>query len=268
MTPDPAPLHTLTVDGRLVHCYIAEAAPPAPDTTAVGLPVVLLHGLGCSSDAWRPAIEVLAARRPDHRVFIPDLPGFGCSAGPKEAMGMEDLADWVARLLDALGVARAHFAGNSMGCQVALALARRHPARVGGLVLVGATVGGRAVSFGRYALGLLRDGAREPPRYNLALSRMYAQMGVPRYLATTHKMLQNEPLLYAHEIDAPCLIVRGEFDGIIPDRAARELSARLPRGQFRRLDGTAHALMYSRPREFVETALPFWAQAAGCPPRE
>ena len=68
---------------------------------------------------------------------------------------MEELADWAVRLMDALGVDRAHLAGNSMGCQVALALARRHPARVGGLVLVGPTAGERYIPFWRYALGLL-----------------------------------------------------------------------------------------------------------------
>ena len=64
-------------------------------------------------------------------VFVPDLPGFGCSPGPREVLGMEDLADWTARLMETLGVTRAHLAGNSMGCQVALALARRQPERVG-----------------------------------------------------------------------------------------------------------------------------------------
>ena len=44
------------------------------------------------------------------------------------------------------------------------------------------------------------------------------------------------------------------------------LAAALPRGEFRRLSGTAHALQYSRPREFVETALPFWAQAEDAAP--
>ncbi len=53
---------------------------------------------------------------------------------------------------------------------------------------------------------------------------------------------------------------------IIPDRAARRLAAALPRGEFRRLSGTAHALQFSRPREFVETALPFWARAEAATP--
>ena len=176
-------------------------------------------------------------------------------------MGIEDLAEWTVRLLDAIGAERAHLAANSMGCQVALALARKYPERVGGLVLVGPTVGEQAIPFWRYALGLLLDGVREPPIYNLKLAHMYAQMGIPRYLATTRKMLEDQPLRSASKIGAPCLVLRGQYDGIIPDAVARRLAAALPHGEFQRLYGTAHALQFSRPREFVETALAFWASA-------
>jgi 2-hydroxy-6-oxonona-2,4-dienedioate hydrolase len=257
-------LQLVPVDGRTVQCHVLDPHPDPVFSPSLRLPVILLHGLGYSSEAWRPTLEVLAERRLPCPVLVPDMPGFGCSPGPKEALGMADLADWTARLMDALGVERAHLAGNSMGCQVALALARRQPDRVGGLALVGPTVGEEYISFWRYALGLLLDGVQEPPNYNLRLTRMYAQMGVPRYLATTRKMLEDEPLRHGDEVRAPCLIVRGARDGIIPDSVARRLAAALPRGEFRRLSGTAHALQFSRPREFVETALPFWAQAEAC----
>lgn len=254
-------LQTLAVDARPVLCHVLNPASSSVYSPPLRLPIILLHGLGCSSEAWRPTLDTLAERRLACRVFVPDMPGFGCSPGPAEALGIADLADWTARLMDALGLERAHLAGNSMGCQVALALARRRPERVGGLVLVGPTVGEQYIPFWRYALGLLLDGVQEPPNYNLRLARMYAQMGVPRYLATTRKMLEDEPLRHADEVRAPCLIVRGERDGIIPDPVARRLAAALPLGEFRRLYGTAHALQFSRPREFVETALPFWARA-------
>ncbi len=261
MPSEPTRLQTLAVDARPVLCRVLDPISLSVYSPPLRLPVILLHGLGCSSEAWQPTLDTLASRCLPIPVFAPDMPGFGGSPGPSEALGMADLADWAARLMDTLGVERAHLAGNSMGCQVALGLARRHPNRVGGMVLVGPTMGEQYISFWRYALGLLLDGVQEPPNYNLRLMRMYAQMGVPRYLATTRRMLEDEPLRHADEVRAPCLIVRGERDGIIPDPVARRLAAALPRGEFRRLYGTAHALQFSRPREFVETALPFWAQA-------
>lgn len=255
----PAAIRYCTVDGLSVRYYGLEAA--TSPCLSLQFPLLLLHGLGCSSDSWLPALDVLANRRLSVPVFVPDFPGFGCSPGPPEALGMSDLADWAVRLMDTLGLERVHLGGNSMGCQVALALARRYPGRVGGLALVGPTSGDRLISFGRYAVGLLRDGVREPMRYNLLLTRMYAQMGVPRYLATTRKMLEDDPVAQAQETRAPVLILRGGWDGIIPDRAARRMAAALPSASFQRLARMPHALQYSRPRILMECALPFWAEA-------
>ncbi len=246
----------LTVDGRAVGVRILDAFPPAHPKA---LPVILLHGLGCSAEAFRPTLDALASRQVDFPVYVPDMPGFGCSPGPKKALTIPELADWLARVLDTLGVSQAHFAGNSLGGQVLLALARRHPERVGRLVLVGSTVGGQYVSLARYAAGLVLDGIQEPFYYSVVLSQMYFQMGLKRYLATTRAMLEDEPLEYRGEIKAPCLVLRGEKDGIIPDPVARRLAAALPDGQFRRLSGSAHAMQFTRPHEFTEVALSFWS---------
>lgn len=254
MFHEPSQRLTLTVDGRLVGVRFL------PDTAAPDgqLPLILLHGLGCSAEAWSPTVGVLAERGVGG-VYVPDMPGFGCSPGPKKALSIIELADWLARVLDALGLPKANFAGNSLGGQVLLAFARRHPARMGRLVLIGSTVGGEYISLGRYAAGLVLDGLQEPPRYTALLGRMSAQMGFVRYAQTTFAMIADEPLEQTSGIQAPCLVLRGERDGIIPDALARRLAASLPNGQFRRLSGTAHAMQFTRPREFTEIALSFWA---------
>ncbi len=245
---------TLTVDGRPVGVRVLSAASSSADM----LSMILLHGLGCSADAWRPTLGSLAERGAGP-VYVPDMPGFGCSPGPKKALSINELADWLARVMDALGIPKANFAGNSLGGQVLLAFARRHPERLERLVLIGATVGGQYISLARYAAGLVLDGIQEPPIYTAVLSRMYAQMGLVRYVGTTLAMLDDEPLEQTSEIQAPCLVLRGARDGIIPDPVARRLAAALPNGQFRRLSGTAHAMQFTRPREFTEIALSFWA---------
>ena len=45
-----------------------------------GLPVILIHGLGASAEIWSANIGALASR---HRVYVPDLPGFGRTEKPE-----------------------------------------------------------------------------------------------------------------------------------------------------------------------------------------
>jgi pimeloyl-ACP methyl ester carboxylesterase len=95
--------------------------------SGAGAPLVLLHGLGSSRQAWNPVIPALAAR---FDVIAVDLPGFGDSnpvaarTEPTPAV----LAAAVAGLLDELGVTAPHLAGNSLGGWVALELAATRPA--------------------------------------------------------------------------------------------------------------------------------------------
>ncbi|MES4793041.1 MAG: hypothetical protein C4321_08700, partial [Chloroflexota bacterium] len=125
------------VDNRPVAYRRVSAGAPSHVDRALALPLLLLHGLGCSSAAWAPTLRALQQQGLGQPVFAPDLPGYGASPGPETALGIDALADWAARFLDALGVARVCVAAHSMGCQVALALARRHPDRAGRVVLGG-----------------------------------------------------------------------------------------------------------------------------------
>nr|WP_198429213.1 alpha/beta fold hydrolase [Nocardia bovistercoris] len=81
-----------------------------------GEPVVLLHGgeFGVDAElAWERTIDALALH---HRVIAPDMLGFGGSAKVldfTDGRGMR--IRHIARLLELLGVAAAHFVGNSMG---------------------------------------------------------------------------------------------------------------------------------------------------------
>lgn len=252
--PKQLRIETAQVDGRPVR--LRRFSSPACSLT---LPLLLLHGLGCSADAWSPALRAFTRHGCARPVIAPDMPGYGRSPGPRRALGMTELADWATRLLDVLQIERAHLAGNSMGCQVALALARRHPERVGGLVLTGPTTGTRMVPVWRYVVGLVVDGIHEPIVYNGTLFRMYLEMGLRRYLATAWKMFQDDPFAHTGEVQAPCLILRGDWDGIVPERIARLLADRLPRGTYSEVARRAHALEFNHPTAFVQNTLAFLA---------
>jgi pimeloyl-ACP methyl ester carboxylesterase len=96
-------------------------------------PVVLVHGYGSSTVSYRPILDELAVH---HRVLAIDLPGFGRSDRRAGDYSPGALADVVAAVLDAKGIARAHVVGHSWGASVALAFALRHPDRLDRLVLI------------------------------------------------------------------------------------------------------------------------------------
>jgi pimeloyl-ACP methyl ester carboxylesterase len=96
-----------------------------------GWPVVLLHGFPLNADMWRPQLE----RVPDGwRYIAPDLRGFGPGA-QTIAASMDDFADGVIALLDALEIDKATIGGLSMGGYATFALLRRAPERFHAVIL-------------------------------------------------------------------------------------------------------------------------------------
>lgn len=97
--------------------------PVAYDRSGSGPPLLLLHGLGGERHIWTPTLPYLTPHRDTIRM---DLPGFGASPVlPKGTKATPwALAAGIAEQLDALGLARVHVAGNSLGGWVALELAK------------------------------------------------------------------------------------------------------------------------------------------------
>jgi pimeloyl-ACP methyl ester carboxylesterase len=99
-----------------------------------GTPVLFIHGLGSSGYLeWRFNLEPTAAR---HRIFAPDLPGFGRSEKPRARYGIPYFTRFIERYMDGRGLRSAAVIGASLGGRVALELALKHPERVTKLVLV------------------------------------------------------------------------------------------------------------------------------------
>ena len=101
-----------------------------------GAPAVILSaGLGGSAAFWAPQMAALTAR---FTVVLYDHRGTGRSvrelpAGPYSVAAM---AEDMVKVLDALGLERAHLVGHAAGGNAGLALALNHPDRIGKLVVV------------------------------------------------------------------------------------------------------------------------------------
>lgn len=118
-----------TVDAKRAYAYTAaHALDPAKPT------IVFVHGAGLDHSWWGLQSRYFGYH--GWNVLACDLPAHGRSEGPPIA-GVSAIADWVMRLLDAAGVAKAGIAGHSMGSLVALECAARHPGRVERIALLG-----------------------------------------------------------------------------------------------------------------------------------
>jgi len=98
------------------------------------VPIILLHGTSASLHTWNGWTDVLTKH---HRVIRFDMQGFGLTGPhPDAKYRIEDYANTLIKLMDAIGINTAIVAGNSLGGYVAWSAAVLYPQRVAKLVLV------------------------------------------------------------------------------------------------------------------------------------
>lgn len=120
------PGHTVFVGDK--EFLVREAGPEQ------GRPVLLIHGLaGSSLGEWYQIGQKMATER---RVILIDHRNHGMAPQASARYEVEDVADDLAGVLDAIGVGAVDAVGYSMGGTIAQALAERHRGRVGRLVLI------------------------------------------------------------------------------------------------------------------------------------
>jgi 2-hydroxy-6-oxonona-2,4-dienedioate hydrolase len=103
-----------------------------------GDPVIMLHGTGPGASSWSNFSRNIHAFGAQYRALLVDMPQYGKSQKVViEGGRLTYTANVLRDLMDALGIARAHFVGNSMGGQAALKLAIDAPDRVAKLVVIG-----------------------------------------------------------------------------------------------------------------------------------
>lgn len=95
--------------------------------------VAFSHSLAADLGLWAEQVPALLAA--DYRVLRVDLRGHGGSRGAPGPYTIDDLADDMIAVADAVGIARFHFVGLSIGGAIGQSLALRHPQRVQSLLL-------------------------------------------------------------------------------------------------------------------------------------
>ncbi len=106
----------------------------AYDDVGPGPVVVLLHGFPLDRSIWSHQRSSLGSI---YRLILPDLRGHGTSAAPDGVYTVDEMADDVLELLDALQITEPVVIGGlSMGGYLALSIADRHPERLKALMLL------------------------------------------------------------------------------------------------------------------------------------
>jgi len=100
--------------------------------SGTGPGVLLLHGVGTTSEVWREQVPVLVAA--GFRVVAPDLRGLG---GAGEERNLGETIDDIRGILRTLGVPRVHVVGQDRGAELAWMFANTQAQKVDRLVVIG-----------------------------------------------------------------------------------------------------------------------------------
>ncbi len=266
----------LDIDGLRVHCLTAGEH---------GSPVVLLHGAGVDSASlsWGEVIEPCSTH---HRVFAPDLPGYGQSSRPEIRYTIDFYVSIVEQVLDNLHLKKVSLVGLSLGGAIALALTLRSPVRVEKLVLVDTygiqdKVAAQTLSYLYVQLPFLNElswwllgRCRSLVRWSLLTSliynpahlsdelvnRVYQAMREPR-AEKAYVSFQRSEVRWAglrsdftsrlHEITVPTLFVHGAEDRAVPLAAVQQAHALIPHSELFIMSECRHWPQREQPEEFI-----------------
>ncbi len=226
----------IIVDGLPVYHRVCLDAGPGADA------IVHVHGFGISGTYLEPTAARLAPR---HRTFVPDLPGMGRSHRPERPLDVAGLARALVSYCDTVGVDRATFVGNSLGCPIILEVATTFPDRIERAVLVSPAGGPNNQPLGRALWQMAADGPREPLSMVPIAVRDYLRFGLYRGWSLFKAMTRYPTLERVPNLLVPTLVIAGDRDPLVRiDRA--HVFAGLPHIDVVQVPG-AHALNYSSP---------------------
>lgn len=247
-----------------------------------GTPVVLLHGFGASKENWLPLLPFLARR---HRLFIPDLPGWGESHFRfGNSYGIDHQVARITHWLEHYVPAPVHLVGSSMGGALASFIAARHPQCIATLTLMNAA-GVRGTQASEFEEGLL-NGHNPLVAHNLAdvlrmftivternrhllavmLGPVMSRMMIPRRHVNTHlfqQLMEHQPqqeLRGITNVQSPTLVLWGEQDRVLHVSCAATYQQLIPHAQIKILRGIGHLPMVEAPAVTARCLRRFWRQ--------
>jgi pimeloyl-ACP methyl ester carboxylesterase len=264
-----------TSSGATIH-YAAEGG--GGDT------LLLVMGLGGHASEWGSAF--VADLASDHRVVRMDNRGIAQSQSKTQTWTMEDMANDVVAVIDALGAASVHLVGTSMGGMIAQLVAAQYPSRVSRLVLMATTYGGResvppeprAVAVlgptpglsvaeqRRRGLRALTSDAFAEDHADL-IEMLVAQRERnptpgPTFKAQFDAIMLSDRSEVVSRIRCPTLVIHGDLDPLVPIHNGHMLADRIQGSRFVLLEGCGHLPHLERPEETAKAIREFLSAPA------
>ncbi|MGD9952257.1 MAG: alpha/beta fold hydrolase [Burkholderiales bacterium] len=259
----------LSVDGRPAFAYTAaHAIDPAKPA------VVFLHGAGYDHSIFGLQSRYFGYH--GRNVLALDFPAHGRSEG-RPLPTIEEMADWVLRVLDAAQLRKASIVGHSMGALVALECAARHAARVERIALLG-------IAYPMKVGEAFMDAARRNDRAAYDMETIWGHSyqgalganpnpGMSMYGESLARLERLAPgVLYndlkaCHEyaggeaaaarLACPVLVVLGRRDQMAPAKSGAAFAKTLPDARLLPLEAPGHSLMTEAPDAVLDALIGF-----------
>jgi aminoacrylate hydrolase len=242
----------------------------------VGFPVVFISGLNGHAAYWR---EQLLSFGKTFEVVLHDHRGVGQSDHSRVSYTVERMAGDVVRLMDALGIAKAHVVGHSTGGAIAQILALEHPHRLASMVVAASWTKADAYFrrlFAQRKEILARLGPASylqaatlllyPPfwvaRNNEKLRQLEAQalatFPPPEVvMSRIDAVLAFDRTAELHRIRTPTLVVAAQDDVVTPAYFSEDLARLIPGAEAKFFPQGGHCFTQVMAREFNQAVLPF-----------
>jgi 3-oxoadipate enol-lactonase len=238
------------------------------DSGGAGNAVLLAHAIGCDRRMWDDLVATLAPR---WRIIAIDARGHGRSPLPARPWSLEDMADDAARLLERLGIARAHWVGLSMGGMVGQAFALRHPGRLDRLVLANTTssYGAEGRTLWNNRIRLITQGGLAAIR-DMVTARYFSESFIAQHRDVVDRIMSRfmetpsggylgcceaiRELDYSGDLrrmHARTLVIAGELDQGTTPAMAKTIADGIPGAQLAVIPGASHLSAVEKPREFA-----------------
>ncbi len=250
----------------------------AVEIDGAGDAVLMIHGLGGTSNVWVPVLPALARQR----TVRPDLPGSGRSHRVEGPLTIERFVLAMQRVCAALGLDRVHVAAHSLGTIVAFHLAVAAPRLVRSLALFGPLLcppdparaairarGEKARAEGEAGMQAIADAlvqgaisgetrARRPVA--VAAVRELVMRQCPDGYARSCDALADAQAAAVSGIECPTLLVSGDEDAVAPAQAVRQLGERIRGARVTVLPRCGHWTMLEKPEECDDLLRRFYAR--------